>query len=102
MSDPEFDALLEKSKSTIPGENFDIWKCMACDGEPEFSQGAMREHLASVHGIDARTTQGTRKMLMHMDGRNWFQTNYQFDIKGVTLINFCRQRRSRRDPMRAF
>ncbi len=100
MNDPEFETLLEKSKSKLPGDSFDIWKCMSCPDQPELSQGGMREHLQSVHSIDASTTKGTRQMLMHLDGRTWYQTNYQFDIEGVTLINFCRQRRSRRDPMR--
>lgn len=91
---------LQGSKMDAKSESFNIWKCLECEGEPEFEHGEFMKHLQDVHGIDTKTAKGSRTMLMHLDGRKWYQSNYEVVVQGVKCVNFCRNRRARNDPMR--
>jgi hypothetical protein len=92
--------ILKKSKMDVKAESFNIWKCLACEGEPEFEHVAMMRHLQEVHGIDTKTTRASRKMLQHCDGREWYQTNFELEVNGLKFINYCRNARAKNDMMR--
>lgn len=82
------------------GLSFNTWVCRTCEGEPTFDHKEFIEHLKKVHNIDPKTAQGTRTMTMHLDGRDWYQTNYDVVIEGLKFINQVRNERTRNDMMR--
>ena len=88
---------MPKKKSSI---SFNIWKCLACEGEPEFEHPAMMKHLQEVHNIDTKTTKASKKMLRHMDAKDWFQSDYEFEVNGLKFINSQRNERVADDMMR--
>ena len=96
----DMDELGKKSKMNVKASSFDVWKCMSCEGEPEFERPEAMRHMQEVHGIDTKTAKGSRKMLMHLDGRDWFQSNYEITINGLVFVNYCRSRRAKNDMMR--
>lgn len=58
--------------------------CKPKDGsEPEMDVEALKVHMQTVHGVDVLATQGTREMLMHMDGRDFYQSNFRWTVGGV-------------------
>lgn len=62
-----------------------LWQCHSCADAPEFEQSGAMDHLRDVHGIDTKTTKGTRSMLAHIDGDTWFSWDYEWDIAGLKL-----------------
>lgn len=78
---------------------FNAWWCETCGDGKEYSQPEIVAHLKDAHGVDAATTKGTKQMVMHLDGRSWFQTNYAVTIAGVRLSNVVRCKRAKDDPM---
>ena len=77
------------------GSSFNMWKCLECDGEPEFYHDEMMKHFREVHQIEPKTAKGTRQMTMHLDGRDWYQSNYEIDIDGKKFMNFVRNKRNK-------
>jgi hypothetical protein len=80
--------------------DFDVWFCQECEGTPQFERAEMMRHLKDVHQIDPTTAKGTRRMIMHLDGRDWFQSNYEWEINGMKFSNQVRCERSKNDMMR--
>lgn len=64
------------------------WKCLVCKGEPEFSHEAMMEHLRQVHEIDPKTTKAKRSGLMHLDGQDFYQNTFEYEINGMKFLKF--------------
>lgn len=96
----DMDELNKKSKMDVKAKSFDVWKCMSCEGEPEFSRGEVAKHALEVHGVDIKTVKFQREMLMHLDGREWFQSNYEWKVDSMTLVNYSRSPRAKNDMMR--
>lgn len=62
---------------------------------------AMREHLKSVHGIDASQTKCERQMVSHLDGRDWFSTTYRNVFPdGTVIMSSVVSKRAKDDMMR--
>jgi len=61
------------------------WVCPTC-ANAEFDQSEMRAHFRDAHGIDSTTTKGTRVMLSHLDGSDWFSWNYEWTIAGMKFL----------------
>jgi hypothetical protein len=80
--------------------SFDNWQCNECEGQPTFTHAEMRKHLLEVHQIDLKTAKGTQKMTMHLDGKDWYQTNYEIEIDGKKFARFVRNERAADDMMR--
>jgi len=57
------------------------------------------KHLADVHKIDAKSTKGTRGMLMHTDGDTWFSWSYEWEIAGMKFLQNTCSKRSPEDMM---
>lgn len=53
--------------------------CLRCDGQPEFEPTAFLSHLADVHQ-QPQPIRGHKHTMMHMDGGNWFQSDYQWIV----------------------
>lgn len=79
--------------------SFNMWKCLECEGEPEFEHADMMKHLREVHQIDPKTAKGTKTMTMHLDGRDWYQTNYEIVIDKKKFLNLVRNVRNKHTRM---
>lgn len=61
----------------------------------EFTHDEFKSHLLDDHKVDVNEkTQGTKKMLMHLDGSDYFSSQYEWEIAGVKGIiqNTCSKR----------
>lgn len=64
-----------KSKKT---KSSNIWKCMSCQGNPEFEHAAAMEHVQKVHGIDPTKIRGKKTMVMHCDGADFYSSTFEW------------------------
>lgn len=80
--------------------SWSIWKCLECEGRPEFEHADMMKHMQEIHKIDTKTAKGTQKMIMHLDGRDWYQTDYEVTVNGLKFTHSVRLEREANDPMR--
>ncbi len=85
-------------------EPSDVAVCTTCEPSVEFDmltpagRDALKEHLATVHGVDSKTMQG--RLTMHLDGRTWYGSNYQYESAGVVVGRRERRPRAKDDMMR--
>lgn len=94
-------AMEEMAKTSQSKElSFNNWQCNECEGQPQFPHAEMMKHLKEVHQINIKTAKGTRRMTMHLDGKDWYQTNYEIEIDGKKFMNFVRNERDADDMMR--
>lgn len=91
--------LRESKAKREPVKASNVWKCLACDKQPEFEHKQMMEHLRSAHQIDTKNTKGNRSMLMHMDGADWFSCQWEWEINGMKFIQKTVSPRGKSDPM---
>ncbi len=69
------------------------WTCPQCEGNPEFDHPQMMKHLAEVHQIDPKTTKGTKRMMMHVDGSDFYASQYEWTIgEKIFVQNACHKR----------
>jgi hypothetical protein len=73
---------------------FNIWRCLECEGQPEMEHGEFVKHIREVHNIQPDTS-GTQTMTMHLDGRDWYQSNYAVTFNGLKFENYVRNKRGR-------
>ena len=83
------------AKSTV--KEYNVCKCLSCEGEPEFDHPDMMKHLTEKHGIDPKNTKGTREMLMHMDGKNFYTWRYKWTLDAGVIFEqeTCFKRRDK-------
>lgn len=79
-------------------ENIHYFVCSTCNDGLQMTQIQAVEHLKSEH--NATETKGNRQMTLHLDGRDWYQSNYQWTIGDVQLLEVCRNKRRYDDMMR--
>lgn len=60
-----------------------FWTCLACKENPDFEHKAMMTHIKDVHGIDPKNTKASRRMLMHIDGSDFYSSQYEWEINGL-------------------
>lgn len=77
---------------TREGE-WNLFKCLSCKGEPEFTPEELKAHLQDTHGITE--TKGTRRMIFHLDGTDFFQSEYEWQIGEVKLDQQVRCKRDK-------
>ncbi len=82
-------------KDTITKDEWNLFKCLSCEGEPEFEAAEMKEHLQTVHNI--AEAKGTRSLTFHLDGTDFFQSDYTWEIAGVKLAQQVRCKRRGKD-----
>lgn len=52
------------------------WVCVTCNSK-SMTQNKMKSHLDSDHGISG-DLKGSRQMLIHIDGRDFFASDYNW------------------------
>ncbi len=65
-----------------------------------FDRPALVDHLEQAHGIK-RPMQATRHMVSHIDAPEFFQSNYDVEIGGLTIKLTVWSERTADDPMTA-
>ena len=82
------------------GRNVNNFICNECKGKP-MTQKNFMDHLREVHKLDPDKLKGHSKRLMHMDGKDWYSSEYLWTLEsGLTFNQYCRNQRSKNDPMR--
>ena len=80
-----------------------VFTCLTCKENPTFSHKDFILHVEKQHGFKPK--QGKRLMSMHMDGSDWFSSDYSWEFihEGVIVKanQFVRCSREMDDPMRA-
>lgn len=94
LTEEEIEAL--RKKMIIPktkGDEYHVCICQACEDHFEAPWKEFMEHCQKVHGV-VKNEEGTREMLMHLDGKNFFEWRYtcKFGDK-VTFLECNRQKR---------
>jgi len=87
----------EKENEVKPKDlNFDVWKC-ECAPEKEFDKAGMVAHLKEVHKVE--DLKGKGGMKMHLDARDWFQSDYEYTVGGVVIYRSVRIMRNKHTRM---
>lgn len=79
-------------------DNINTCTCLIC--AETFTADEFFDHAATVHGVDLRTTKGQKKMISHMDAREWYQTDYHWTVGDLVFSQSVRMARRRDDMMR--
>lgn len=72
-----------------------LWTCCQCKDLDSMEPEKMFAHMKEVHGIDTKTTKGTRSMLMHLDGDTWFSSTYEWTVGDLKFTQYSRYKRSK-------
>ena len=81
------------------GETHTEWVCKNCDDEPHLLTDEFKEHIRTVHKIK-KGTEGTRKMLIHLDGQDYWRSTYEWTFEGLNFLQLILGRRAEDDMMR--
>lgn len=65
-----------KKNEVVPS---DSWTCITCK-TGAMTHKEMIDHLKNGHGLDPKKTTAQRKLRMHMDGTDWFGSDYDITI----------------------
>lgn len=76
-----------------------FWVCTVCKDNPEFEHKDMMQHMSAVHNIDVKNTKGRKSMLMHLDGSDYFSSQYEWEINGMKFLQTTCSKRSKQDAM---
>ncbi len=74
----------------------DVFICNNCNLELGDRKQAI-EHLKTIHKLE--TTKGTRQMTLHVDGTNFFESQYTWTFGEVQLIECCHNERTAKTRM---
>lgn len=69
-----------------PAKPSNDWICLQCPGKPSFEHPAMMEHLKNVHQIDTKNTKGSRALLAHIDGSDFFTYTWEWTIRDLKFV----------------
>lgn len=82
-------------------KTFNHFICDSCKDAVAMELKEFKEHLASVHGIDATNFKGRKQMVMHMDGADWYASNFKWTLEGGLIFHqHVQNARGKSDPMR--
>ncbi len=97
---PKYTAEQERELRANPINEF---TCSCKDAKPMKHKDFM-DHLKETHKIDTSDKSqlaGNRKMLMHMDGKEWYSSSYQWTLEtGLKFTQYCENIRAPDDIMR--
>ena len=74
-------------------------KCLTCPDQPVFDWPEMVKHVHEVHQIP-KGSKGTRRMGMHLDGTDWFESHFTWTIGDIRVAQCIRLKRAKDDMMR--
>lgn len=75
---------------------YHYWYDDTAPGEA-FTHRKIVKRLKEVHGIDPKTTRGTRRLIVHIDGDTWFTSVYEWEIGGKIFAQHIRCNRRGED-----
>lgn len=65
------------------------YKCLTCEGHPEFEKEPMMVHLKETHGTNPAETKGRREMLMHINAGKTHHSTYKWTLdNGVSFTQY--------------
>lgn len=74
------------------------WSCETCgEKQPSMEQAEFIKHLEEVHHI--KETKGTRSLMMHLDGADWYSYAWSWEIGGLKFVQTTNSKRSKQDAM---
>jgi len=82
-------------------ENSNTWVCVNCN-TASMSFAEMKTHLAEVHKLDMAGLQGSKRMKMHMDGKDWFSGVDEWTFGELTLEQSYRIKRTKKTGLGLF
>lgn len=93
----------KKNKMSEPDENelrrSPINEFTCCEETFKFEE--FKEHLLSVHKLTPEQFKGNKKMVLHLDGAQWFSSSYQWELEtGLKFSQYVMMAREKHDPMR--
>lgn len=60
-----------------------------------------KHHLFEVHNLKSDQLKGKKQMMMHMDGQQWFSSQYEWALEtGLKFYEFTKMARAKDDMMR--
>ena len=74
-----------------------FWTCLNCAGHPEFEHAAMMKHVQEVHGINPKTMKGKRQMTIHMDGKDFYSSQFEWELNGLKFLQSTCEKRTGED-----
>lgn len=88
----------KKPKKDSP-KSFNIFWCDTCKTNKEMSHAEMRRHIQKVHGLDPKTSKCNARMVLHLDGRDYFQSKYEITFQTSSgPVNLTREICCEREP----
>ena len=82
-------------------KNFNYFKCAECKDAQEMEVEQLKKHLTEVHNIDLENTKMRSQLVMHVDGQDWYSSQNKITFEtGLIIHQFCKNKRSKNDPMR--
>lgn len=79
-------------KPNTKNESYNFWTDETAPGV-QFLHDDFMKRLKEVHGIDPKTTSGTKRVLCHMDGDTWYAYEFEWEIAGKKFIQHTREER---------
>ena len=69
---------------------------MECPDHPEFDHPAMMVHMREIHSIEPSTSQGTRQLVLCLDGTGFYHHAYDIVIDGLNFKEFRQAERAKK------
>jgi uncharacterized protein YlaI len=95
---PEMTEHEEEELRKKPINNF---VCSACKDAKPMVFEEFKHHLFTVHEIKADQLNGSKKMVMHLDGTQYHSSVYEWElVTGLKFTQSITMARAKDDPMR--
>lgn len=62
------------------------WKCLACQGEPEFAREGIEIHMREAHGLKLKTAMGTRRGFLIIDGEGFLRNVIEHEFGDLKFV----------------
>ena len=74
-----------------------VWRCLECEGQPQFEHAEMMQHMRDVHGFEPKTSKGTRQAVMFLDGSGFHSSTYEIEINGMKFMEYRHSERVKKN-----
>ena len=71
--------------------------CNTCGGTEDMSIHDIKAHLLEEHNIDINKIMCNKKMISHMDGRDWYSSVYEYEFKSDPPVTVTVSQWNKRD-----
>jgi hypothetical protein len=94
---------MKKNQPKERPKPYNLWWCETCQYPANSADGmdhqTMLSHLKTAHNIDPKGKTCHRRLIMHMDGAEWFSYQWSITVEGITLTNSTLSLRSPESAM---